>query len=987
MKVNGEQAVNSVQSVQKEMEQLREQMIQLEDAGKENTSQYAEVKKQFQETMKAANEMYAAEKAASDAKQKFSENILEAYSNTKKELTEVTKQVQALRKAGMEGSQEFEKLSAKQKNLLETNNKYYQAIQNGEAQIQRLQENGGKSLSKLEAEYRQIMLVLKQLPPEHKDFNDYIDALKSKKAAIDEIKNSFKDVKDEVSGAGQELNKGNDNIVEMGDLLTGGLITGGLLAAAGAALELGTAIAEDVEAMRELRNEIQLLTGQEGAELDQTTIKIQALSQTYTEDQTELLRSANALSKEFGITTAQSLDLIEQGFLAGGNAGGDLLSTIQEYAVQFKAAGTSADEFIAVSSQATKAGIFSDKGVDTVKEFGLRIREQTKATNDAMVEAFGRDFTEKIFKGINDGSLSSVDALKMISTEMGNTEIPANKLQTVIADVFGAAGEDGGQKYIETLSTVKTSTSELINTDSEAVKQKMELQAANEGLATAQNELTKELSGASAAWDSMKSTGGELIARVLLVIVKVFGLVKDAVVGVVEGFPPLRFTFEMMGKVASGLYEVLLLIPAVLDGISAAAAYAAAPIRSFFLDIEIGFQKAKKMLPFADEAAINTQIQQLEAAKAALVPQYQSIGEAFGAAYNQGIANGRTKTTSGTLKTGGGGGGGGNKPTNKFKGESAKAGKEVAQRSAFDVIGEESIDEQMERELGAFKAVEDKRVAAVDDAERRIYEIKEKQAENLRKLDADQLASEQKSAEARLALENARLDAAKFVFSGLSQLLSGDEQARKKHQAAIKALALAEIVINLRKELSAIAAASAANPSNALTFGAAGITQYSIQSGIAIARAALSTASLLKYEKGGIAKGPSHAQNGIKMVDGQTGSIVGEMEGGEPYMILSRDTYGNNKGVVDALLYSSMYRGGAPIYATGGIFNTAPTMGSSASLSSGDSSALVRMLLAEQRATRQAIEAMPVVIRAEVKYQDIEDAGNTLADIRGKANL
>jgi hypothetical protein len=43
------------------------------------------------------------------------------------------------------------------------------------------------------------------------------------------------------------------------------------------------------------------------------------------------------------------------------------------------------------------------------------------------------------------------------------------------------------------------------------------------------------------------------------------------------------------------------------------------------------------------------------------------------------------------------------------------------------------------------------------------------------------------------------------------------------------------------------------------------------------------------------------------------------MEGGEPIMILSRNTYQNNRPVVDKLLHSSLHRNGAPIYRDGGL--------------------------------------------------------------------
>ncbi len=73
----------------------------------------------------------------------------------------------------------------------------------------------------------------------------------------------------------------------------------------------------------------------------------------------------------------------------------------------------------------------------------------------------------------------------------------------------------------------------------------------------------------------------------------------------------------------------------------------------------------------------------------------------------------------------------------------------------------------------------------------------------------------------------------------------------------------------------------------------------------------------------GVVQGGLHGQNygdaGISMVDRKTGEEVGEIEGGEPVMILSRNTYKNNKPVVDKLLHSSLHRNGAPIMRNGGI--------------------------------------------------------------------
>lgn len=49
-----------------------------------------------------------------------------------------------------------------------------------------------------------------------------------------------------------------------------------------------------------------------------------------------------------------------------------------------------ADEFIAIVSQTNKDGLFSDKGIDAIKEATIRLREMTTATSTAL-ENIGLD--------------------------------------------------------------------------------------------------------------------------------------------------------------------------------------------------------------------------------------------------------------------------------------------------------------------------------------------------------------------------------------------------------------------------------------------------------------------------------------------------------------------------------------------------------------------------------------------------------------------
>tara|TARA_B110001469_G_scaffold46647_1_gene45604 strand:+ start:4381 stop:7359 length:2979 start_codon:yes stop_codon:yes gene_type:complete len=86
--------------------------------------------------------------------------------------------------------------------------------------------------------------------------------------------------------------------------------------------------------------------------------------------------------------------------------------------------------------------------------------------------------------------------------------------------------------------------------------------------------------------------------------------------------------------------------------------------------------------------------------------------------------------------------------------------------------------------------------------------------------------------------------------------------------------------ISLIQELGNIAIMAAANPTNAVTFGAAGISQYAILAGLALGRYALNvdTIKSQKFAKGGMVYGNSHAQGGEKFA---VGGRVAELEGGE----------------------------------------------------------------------------------------------------------
>ncbi len=264
-------------------------------------------------------------------------------------------------------------------------------------------------------------------------------------------------------------------------------------------------ISETVEKVEKLRSEVSIVSSEIGGDLDSITAKTQALADTYGEDTERIIRGTNAVSKAFGIEYAEALRLVEDGYKSGAGASDEYLDILAEYPVQFKASGSSAEEFFAVISEGGKAGIYDDKMVDSVKEFGLRIREQTDPVRDALIGAFGNKFTEELLSNVNSGKVSSIEAMREVSRELGETELTAAQTQTVIADVFGAAGEDAGLDFILSLKDVKGSMSELIDVNDEYVKKNEERMRINEEIAMAEVELSNAYKGSTADIGIMSS--------------------------------------------------------------------------------------------------------------------------------------------------------------------------------------------------------------------------------------------------------------------------------------------------------------------------------------------------------------------------------------------------------------------------------------------------------------------------------------------------
>lgn len=283
------------------------------------------------------------------------------------------------------------------------------------------------------------------------------------------------------------------------------LTAGGLIAAVAA---LSVEIFKFAKGVNQSRDEVKKFTRISGNELSVLTGKVQGLANAYDKDLNEVLRAANTLSKQFGIGFDDALNLIQDGFVKGADASGELLSNLMEYPTFFKEAGFNAGQLINVISQQVKQGIFSDKGVDAIKEFLLRVREMPKATQDAL-KSIGID-GQKMQEQIAQGTLSIQDAFVIVSKKLAELPEESQRTGQVLADVFGGAGEDAGVSWITSFADGFDQIEDIAKTEAQVIQDELIKSGQN-----VSEEWAKLFGDDSKIWTSFKTGFNNVLAGVI----------------------------------------------------------------------------------------------------------------------------------------------------------------------------------------------------------------------------------------------------------------------------------------------------------------------------------------------------------------------------------------------------------------------------------------------------------------------------------------
>lgn len=173
----------------------------------------------------------------------------------------------------------------------------------------------------------------------------------------------------------------------------------------------------------------------------------------------ESASAAATLMQNFGLSSQQAFDFLTKGEQEGLDASGDFLDTIGEYSVQFGKAGTDAGQFFSILETGNQGGVLgTDKVADAVKEFSLRIVDNSTTTKTALSN-IGIDY-DKLKQGFQDGSITQVDAMQTVIDKINQIQDPVQKNVAGVA-LFGTQWEDLTGTVITQIDTQKTKLGEL----------------------------------------------------------------------------------------------------------------------------------------------------------------------------------------------------------------------------------------------------------------------------------------------------------------------------------------------------------------------------------------------------------------------------------------------------------------------------------------------------------------------------------------------
>lgn len=157
----------------------------------------------------------------------------------------------------------------------------------------------------------------------------------------------------------------------------------------------------------------------DGNEIEGITKNALALAKTFDSDVNEVTRAANNLMVNFGITSGEAFDLLAYGAQNGLNFSNELFDNVAEYSGLFSTLGFESEEYFNALIKGSQEGIYNlDYLNDVVKEFGIRIKDGSKSTTEAIAYLFADDGIDDFVDSLKTAGSSS-EAYQALMAKVG----------------------------------------------------------------------------------------------------------------------------------------------------------------------------------------------------------------------------------------------------------------------------------------------------------------------------------------------------------------------------------------------------------------------------------------------------------------------------------------------------------------------------------------------------------------------------------------
>lgn len=574
------------------------------------------------------------------------------------------------------------------------------------------------------------------------------------------------------------------------------------------------------QGLERTRRKVQQLSGATGDALDNITAKAQTIATAFDQDVNEVLLSAKNLSENLGISMEASLDKMLLGFAAGADGSGELLDQLKEYGPFMREAGVSADQFIAIIKQEVDQGIYSDKGIDAIKEAHIRLREMPKATQEAL-KAIGIDGA-KMQAELRSGTTTVFDSIQQVSAKLDTLPPQSREVGQAIADIFGGPGEDAGLKFLTTLKDINAETGISTEELTEYQQVQLEVLEKNEQWALMMNRLFGQADG---LFNLLIARGKVwLIDFVMNAINGTIDLINNFI-GLYNESEAFRQTVQALGATFQSIYRVW---------------------QGVYDQFLIGFRTLGRVAAAAFKGDFGSIPEILAEAGNQVVDTAYQMGKDVVANYQRGFDEARqqsnlqkvnfdlsgSETSTGGLAAGLGVSSGG--------GTEDAAKKEEERQQLLDE--EQAFKDEMhllqmtaeEREIADTQAKYERLMEMADRHGEDTAGLQEMQDQEILAIRQKHYLEAQKAQDAAtkksLEAKKAENEAKRKMLSDYSNMfldalyLMGTQQSSLA--GFMKAATLAQLIADTASAIGSLTRASSANPANSVTAGAAGAAQF-----------------------------------------------------------------------------------------------------------------------------------------------------------------